>query len=162
MGTRTLGGITVEVADVPAKAIGPDATEEELALLRGRVVLVEPGILAVFETPVVTPFSVTQLFHRVQALGQEQRSLCIIADLREGGRPDAATREALRAHMASGTLAPDDIFFVVGNNVLMKVFFRFVLAIRRDIRAHLVDSLDDAIERARASRARALGASHGA
>lgn len=108
-----------------ARPYGPDSTPEEVAAIRARMRLLEPGILIWQELPIQTVFSVRIAAEKLNELIETGKKAKELVDLREATSPSREVRNEL------GRLYKDHpklthIAIVTGKNYLMNVAARFI------------------------------------
>ena len=107
---------------------GEDSTEEQIAALRERVSLLEPGILLWREIPMHTQFTIKTFEDELNRGSREHGARLLLIDIAEASVPNAEIREALR-HLVRRLLSGpfDRLAVATGRNFFLTVSARFVL-----------------------------------
>jgi hypothetical protein len=108
------------------RAYGPDSTREERDAIADRVSRLEERVLLMREMPVQSPFSITVMFDRLEALARDWDRFAYVVDLNEARRPDAETRAALKERVLRVSPRVAHVAIVVGGNLLMRAMARLV------------------------------------
>ena len=73
-----------------------------------------------------SPFSITLMFDRLEALAAGWERFAYVVDLTEAGRPDPETRAALKERVLRISPRVAHVSIVVGGNLLMRAMARLV------------------------------------
>jgi len=111
----------VELTERP---YGPESTREERDAIEERVSLLDERVLLMQEIPVQSPYSVTLMFDRLEALVQNGDSFSYVVDLTEATRPGPETRAVLKERVLRISTRVVHVAIVVGGNVLMRAMAR--------------------------------------
>jgi len=103
---------------------GPEATREERDTIEERVSLIGERVLLMREIPVQSPFSVTLMFDRLEAIAEDWDRFAYVVDLTEATRPGPETRATLKARVLHISPRVEHVAIVVGGNVLMRAMAR--------------------------------------
>jgi hypothetical protein len=113
----------VQLANRP---YGPDATQEERDAIADRVSVIGERLLLMHELTVQTPFSVSLIFDRLEALTKDWDRFAYVLDLTDATRPDAEVRAAIKSRIARISERVVSVAAVVGDNRLMRAMVRLV------------------------------------
>jgi hypothetical protein len=105
---------------------GPDATQEERNAIADRVSVIGERLLLMHELTVQTPFSVSLIFDRLEALTKNWDRFAYVLDLTDATRPDAEVRAAIKSRISRISERVVLVAAVVGDNRLMRAMVRLV------------------------------------
>jgi hypothetical protein len=103
-----------------AQAGGSDAAPVDLAELRGRVARLEDRLFILREVSTQTPFTVDVLFDRLEELAAGLERFAYVVDLTQVRRPDAMTRERLKARVLRINQRLAHVGLAIGSNVVIR------------------------------------------
>ena len=107
-------------------AYGPESTGDESTAISDRVSVIGERLLLLQEIPVQSPFSVTLMFNRLEALAGGWERFAYVVDLTEAGRPGPETRAVLKERVLRISPRVVHVAIVVGGNLLMRAMARLV------------------------------------
>ena len=110
--------------ELAQRAYGPESTREESTAISDRVSVIGERLLLMQEIPVQSPFSVTLMFDRLEALTEGWERFAYVADLTEAGRPGPETRAVLKERVLRISPRVTHVAIVVGNNLIMRAMAR--------------------------------------
>ena len=106
------------------RAYGPESTRDESAAIAGRVSSIGERVLLMREMPVQSPFSVTLMFDRLEALAGGWEQFTYVVDLTEADRPGPETRAVLKERVLRISPRVAHVAIVVGGNLIMRAMAR--------------------------------------
>ena len=112
---------TVELAH---RAYGSESTRDERAAIAERVSLIGERVLLMREMPIQSPFSVTLMFDRLEALTADWDRFGYVVDLTDAGRPGPETRAVLKERVLRISPRVTHVAIVVGGNLIMRAMAR--------------------------------------
>ena len=112
--------------ELAQRAYGPESTRDESTAISDRVSVIGERLLLMQEIPVQSPFSVTLMFDRLEALTAGWERFAYVADLTEAGRPGPETRAVLKERVLRISPRVTHVAIVVGGNLLMRAMARLV------------------------------------
>ncbi len=104
-----------------------DSTPYEIELIRSRTFLYEEGIIRANELPVVSPFTITLCFDKIEELAQSRETFALIIDLRDSARPDAKGRRVLNERFMNIASRLSHCSYITGKNAIINTAIRFVM-----------------------------------
>jgi hypothetical protein len=113
--------------ELEEKYYGPDSSEAEIELLRGRVTILKDNVLLWHEVPKPSVFQVGVFGRKLEELTSDLESFYLVSDLTEAERPNAEVRKAIADVMAEHTKIAHTASFL-GGNLILRVALRFVFA----------------------------------
>lgn len=113
--------------EIEAKHYGPDSSEAEIELLRGRVTMLQDDIVLWHEVPKPSVFQVGVFGRKLEELTSDLASFYLVSDLTEAERPNAEVRQAIATVMSGHKNMAHTAAFL-GNNLILRVALRFVFA----------------------------------
>lgn len=117
-------GELVANVELAHRAYGPESTRDESAAIADRVSLIGERALLMREMPVQSPFSVTLMFDRLEALAGDWEQFTYVVDLTEAARPGPETRAVLKERVLRISPRVAHVAIVVGGNLIMRAMAR--------------------------------------
>jgi len=117
-------GELVANVELANRAYGPESTRDESAAIAARVSLIGDRVLLMRELPIQSPFSVTVMFDRLEALTADWERFGYVVDLTEAGRPGPETRAVLKERVLRISPRVAHVAIVVGGNLIMRAMAR--------------------------------------
>ncbi len=104
-----------------------DSTPYEIEMIRDRTILYDEGIVRINEIPIVSPFSITLCFDKVEELVEPGERFALIVDLSDSTRPDAKGRQVLNERFYRISKRLIHCSYITGKNVIINTAIRFVM-----------------------------------
>ena len=111
--------------------------------LDARISMLSDSVVLYREIPEQTAFSCNYLFDRVAEKSAKLPTFRLIIDLSEAGRPGAEVKAQIEERV-QGYTNLEQIYVVMGKNVLIRIAAKFMLARLMSLPIEIVGSLEEA------------------
>ncbi len=126
---------------------GSEASSDEVDILRARISVPAVNIILIHELPVVSPFSITVMWDRIDEITTPWSRFVVAANLVDTARPNTQSRHELTRRIAAHQGKLIRLVAATGNNAVIRAAAWFVLG-RSGIPVSVVGNEEQALERA--------------
>ena len=126
---------------------GSEASSDEVDILRARISVPAVNIILIHELPVVSPFSITVMWDRIDEITTPWSRFVVAANLVDTTRPNTQSRHELTRRIAAHMGKLIRLVAATGNNAVIRAAAWFVLG-RSGIPVSVVGTEEQALERA--------------
>ena len=124
-----------------------DISSDEIKALRARISVPEANIILIHELPVVSPFSITVMWDRIDEITTPWSRFVVAANLCDTARPNTQSRHELTRRISAHKGKLIRLVAATGNNAVIRAAAWFVLG-RSGIPVSVVSNEAQALERA--------------
>ncbi len=126
---------------------GSEASSDEIDILRARISVPAINIILIHELPVVSLFSITVMWDRIDEITTPWSRFVVAADLSDTARPNTQSRHELTRRISAHKGKLIRLVAATGNNAVIRAAAWFVLG-RSGIPVSVVGNEEQALERA--------------